>query len=121
MHYKTNNLLAYEELKKTFIQVFRKAGYAMTINAGSMTNNEPWAAVGTARMGNDPEKFVLNKWCQSNDVSNLYIVDGSALPSNGSLNTSLTLIAQALRVGEHLDHKLRALSNNFNQAAQHPA
>ncbi len=116
LHYKANNLPAYAELKKTFTQVFRKAGYFMTLNAGCMTDKEPWAAIGTARIGNDPEKFVLNKWCQSYDVSNLYIVDGSSLPSNGSLNTSLTLIAQALRVGEHLNEKLRAASNNFSQS-----
>jgi choline dehydrogenase-like flavoprotein len=40
--------------------------------------------------------------CRTHDVDNLYVVDGSFFPSSAAVNPSLTIIANALRVGEHL-------------------
>lgn len=57
---------------------------------------------GTLRFGNDPETSVLDTNCKTHDVDNLYVVDGSFFPSSGAVNPSLTIIANALRVGEYL-------------------
>jgi choline dehydrogenase-like flavoprotein len=71
-----------------------------------LTEQIPLAGVahqnGTIRFGNDPRTSVLNKNCQAHDVHNLYVVDGSFFPSSSAVNPALTIMANALRVGEHL-------------------
>jgi choline dehydrogenase-like flavoprotein len=59
-------------------------------------------AVGTVRMGSDPEESALDEFCQFRGIENLYVVDGSFFPTSGGLNPSLTISANALRVGEHI-------------------
>lgn len=58
--------------------------------------------VGTLRFGTDPKTSVLDTNCKTHEVDNLYVVDGSFFPSSGAVNPSLTIIANALRVGDHL-------------------
>ena len=57
---------------------------------------------GTARFGTDPTASVLDVDCKAHDLDNLYVVDSSFFPSIGAVNPTLTIIANALRVGEHL-------------------
>ncbi|TQM13322.1 GMC family oxidoreductase [Pseudonocardia kunmingensis] len=57
---------------------------------------------GTARMGTDPSKTVLNEWCQSHDVDNLFVVDGSCFPTSTGVNPTLTMMANAWRVSEYI-------------------
>lgn len=57
---------------------------------------------GTCRFGTDPRTSVLNPDCRTHDIQNLYVVDGSFFPSCGAVNPSLTITANALRVGDHL-------------------
>ena len=59
-------------------------------------------AAGTVRMGNDPETSALDAHCRFRGVDNLRVVDASFIPASGGLNPSLTIAANALRVGEHL-------------------
>ena len=63
---------------------------------------------GTLRFGRDPETSVLDPWCRAHDVDNLYAVDASFFPSSGAVNPALTIIANALRVGDHLLERLDA-------------
>lgn len=58
--------------------------------------------VGTCRFGDDPETSVLDLDCRAHEVDNLYVVDGSFFPSSAAVNPSLTIMANALRVGDHL-------------------
>jgi choline dehydrogenase-like flavoprotein len=62
--------------------------------------------VGTCRFGTDPGTSVLNTNCQAHEVDNLYVVDSSFFPSIGAVNPSLTIIANALRVGDHIVERL---------------
>ncbi len=57
---------------------------------------------GTCRFGKDPQTSVLDTNCKAHDLDNLYVVDASFFPSIGAVNPSLTVIANALRVGDHL-------------------
>lgn len=57
---------------------------------------------GTIRFGHDPNTSVLDANCKAHDVDNLYVVDGSFFPSSSAVNPALTIMANALRVGEHL-------------------
>jgi choline dehydrogenase-like flavoprotein len=59
-------------------------------------------AVGTVRMGVDPATSALDEFCAFRGVDNLYVVDGSFMPTSAGLNPSLTIAANALRVGAHL-------------------
>jgi choline dehydrogenase-like flavoprotein len=45
---------------------------------------------------------VLDRDCKAHDLDNLYVVDGSFFPSSGAVNPALTIMANALRVGDHL-------------------
>jgi choline dehydrogenase-like flavoprotein len=63
--------------------------------------------VGTVRFGNDPRTSALDANCKAHDVENLYVVDGSFFCSSGAVNPALTIMANALRVGEHLIERMR--------------
>lgn len=58
--------------------------------------------VGTCRFGLNPQTSVLNLNCRAYDLDNLYVVDGSFFPSSGAVNPSLTIMANAIRVEEHI-------------------
>src|SRR5215212_4367047 len=62
---------------------------------------------GTVRFGTDPAASALDVNCKAHDVDNLYVVDTSFFPSIGAVNPSLTAIANALRVGDHIIERLR--------------
>ena len=57
---------------------------------------------GTCRFGTDPATSVLDVNCKAHELDNLYVVDSSFFPSISAVNPSLTIIANALRVGDHL-------------------
>jgi choline dehydrogenase-like flavoprotein len=71
-------------------------------------NNERLAHVcGTCRFGHDPNDSVLDATNRAHGLANLYVVDSSFFPSSGGTNPSLTIAANALRVGEHLTTAMR--------------
>jgi choline dehydrogenase-like flavoprotein len=57
---------------------------------------------GTCRFGTSRDTSVLDVNCKAHEVDNLYVVDASFLPSIGAVNPALTIMANALRVGDHL-------------------
>ena len=61
---------------------------------------------GTCRFGTDPSTSVLDVNCRAHELDNLYVVDSSFFVSIGAVNPTLTIIANALRVGEHLTQRL---------------
>ncbi|NER83314.1 MAG: dehydrogenase, partial [Leptolyngbya sp. SIO1D8] len=61
---------------------------------------------GTCVFGTDPTRSVLDLNCKTHDVDNLYVVDGSFFPSSSGVNPTLTIIANALRVGDRLLERL---------------
>ena len=63
--------------------------------------------VGTVRFGHDPKTSVLDVHCKAHDLDNLYVVDGGFFVSSGAVNPALTIMANALRVGDHLLERLR--------------
>jgi choline dehydrogenase-like flavoprotein len=63
--------------------------------------------VGTARMGNDPKKSVLNAFCQSHDIPNVLVTDGSCYVSSACQNPTLTMMAITVRASDHLIERFR--------------
>ena len=77
-----------------------------------------WHMIGTCRMGADPETSVVNKWQQSWDVPNLFIVDGSVLATGGVVNPTSTISALALRAATYIRDNFRQLSGATRVAAE---
>ena len=64
-----------------------------------------WHLLGTARMGTDPETSVVDGFCRSHDVPNLFVIDGSVFVTSTGVNPTATIMAVALRAMRHLaDH-----------------
>jgi choline dehydrogenase-like flavoprotein len=66
---------------------------------------------GTIRFGTDPRTSALDTNCRAHDVENLYVVDGSFFPSSSAVNPALTIMANALRVGDHLLERVGVTSH----------
>ena len=58
--------------------------------------------MGTARMGDDPAASVVDRWCRTHDVPNLYVLDGSFFPTATGVNPTLTIMANAWRCSERI-------------------
>jgi choline dehydrogenase-like flavoprotein len=63
---------------------------------------------GTIRFGDDPASSALDRNCKAHELDNLYVVDGSFFPSSAAVNPALTIMANALRVADHLKERLGA-------------
>lgn len=63
--------------------------------------------VGTCRMGNDPKRSVLNKWCQSHDIKNLFVVDGASFVTCGWQNPTMTILSLSMRASEYLARQMQ--------------
>lgn len=83
------------------------AAGAHEISGGHASPGSNSHAVGTCRMGNDPARSVINKFCQSHDIPNLFITDGSCFVTIGTSNPSLTIQALATRTAEYIGNELR--------------
>jgi choline dehydrogenase-like flavoprotein len=62
--------------------------------------------MGTTRMASDPKRGVVDADCRVHGVSNLWIAGSSVYPTSGSANPTLTLIALAMRLAEHIEGAL---------------
>ncbi|MEI8301892.1 MAG: GMC family oxidoreductase [Burkholderiales bacterium] len=65
-----------------------------------------WHLLGTARMGTDPARSVVNEWGRSHDVKNLFIVDGSIFVTSGGVNPTSTIQALALYIADQIKQRL---------------
>lgn len=79
-------------------------------DANGVYRTPAWHMLGTCRMGKDPETSVVNGWNQSWEVPNLFIIDGSALATGGTVNPTPTISALALRSATYIRDNFAALS-----------
>jgi choline dehydrogenase-like flavoprotein len=68
-----------------------------------------WHLMGTARMGTDPARSVVNEWGRSHDVKNLFIVDGSIFVTSAGVNPTRTIQALALYIADQMKQRLANL------------
>jgi choline dehydrogenase-like flavoprotein len=105
--YHFNNTEPLRELRAVAKAAFKRAGYRVfctkvpTDGSVGMPSGDGHC-VGTVRFGTDPAAAVLDNYCRTHDVDNLYVVDASFFPSAGAMNPSLTIMAQALRTADHM-------------------
>jgi choline dehydrogenase-like flavoprotein len=99
----------YEKLKSMLGQLGLHPGHLIPRNL-YMKTDVPIAGcahqAGTCRFGTGPKSSVLDANCKAHELDNLYVVDTSFFVSIGAVNPSLTAIANAIRVGDHLLHRL---------------
>jgi choline dehydrogenase-like flavoprotein len=86
-----------------------EAAGASNIFGSSTALSSPGHLLGTARMGRDPERSVVNEWGRSHDVKNLFIVDGSILVTCGGANPTSTIQALALYIADSIKKRLATL------------
>jgi choline dehydrogenase-like flavoprotein len=107
-----NNTEALTRLRRTLQGMLGKLGMLDTTFVRSLYLHKAFdhAATahqaGTACFGTDPVTSVLDVHCKAHDLDNLYVVDGSFMPSVGAVNPTLTIIANALRVGDHIAERI---------------
>ena len=101
LRYTPNNVRAHARLVRETKRILRRLGYPIVITHSHGAKNTTHQC-GTAVFGTDPRTSVLDTFCRTHDVANLFVVDGSFFPSSAAVNPGLTIIAQALRVADHI-------------------
>jgi choline dehydrogenase-like flavoprotein len=108
LNYTENNLEGHRRLLAKLKQLLAHAGCETHLipNELYIGKKIPIAGVahqnGTIRFGHDPQTSALDVNCKAHEVDNLYVVDGSFFCSSTAVNPALTIMANALRVGQHL-------------------
>ena len=113
LRYTENNTEGHRRLVKKLRGMLKEIGCENRLLPFSlyMDKKIPLAGVahqnGTLRFGGDPKASVLDLNCKAHDLDNLYVVDSSFFVSSSAVNPTLTIVANALRVGDHLLERLR--------------
>ncbi|MGB3006290.1 MAG: GMC family oxidoreductase [Chitinophagaceae bacterium] len=108
MEYGENEKMMRNDMQETAVEMLQaaKLDWVNPFDYGMMPGSVIHE-MGTARMGNDPQKSVLNKWNQSHDIRNLFITDGSCMPSSPCQNPSLTYMALTARACDYAVKELK--------------
>jgi len=102
---KAVNTSAHRELMQKTKKVLRKSGFqAIFVQPFDISMNSHQC--GTSVAGHDPKLSVVDQYCRTHDVENLYLIDSGFFPSSAAMNPALTIAAQALRVVDKSGLKL---------------
>jgi choline dehydrogenase-like flavoprotein len=99
--YRPNNVAAHRRLVRETKRILRRLGFWLVM-AHSHKSKNTTHQCGTLCFGTDPRTSVLDPYCRTHDLDNLFVVDASFFPSSAAVNPGLTIIAQALRVADHI-------------------
>jgi choline dehydrogenase-like flavoprotein len=104
IHWGENDWKIFRDMTSWVLKILDAAGAeVLAIGEEPRPNHE----LGGARMGNDPKTSVVNKYCQTHDVKNLFVVDGSVFPSASEKNPTHTMMALAARTAGHIGDQLK--------------
>lgn len=101
LDYHPNNVVAHRRLVAEMKRIFRRLGFWIVMGHSHGAKNTTHQC-GTLCFGTDPAVSVLDPYCRSHDVENMFVVDASFFPSAAAVNPGLTIVAQALRVADHI-------------------
>ena len=113
VNYTTNNTDGFHRLIQRWKHLLNESGmYSSILDFNlSIAKEMPLAALahqnGTLKFGIDPTNSVLDLNCKTHEIDNLYVVDSSFFVSSSAVNPSLTIMANAIRVGEHLMERMK--------------
>jgi choline dehydrogenase-like flavoprotein len=105
LQYRPNNVSAHRRLVAEMKRILRRLGYWAVVSHSHNRSNTTHQC-GTLCFGTDPARSVLDPYCRTHDVENLFVVDASFFPSSAAVNPALTIVAQALRAADHLMESL---------------
>ena len=105
LHYHPNNVTAHARLVKEMTRILHRLGFWKVMSHSHKSRNTTHQC-GTLVFGDDPRTSVLDTWCRSHDIDNLFVVDASFFPASAAVNPGLTIVAQALRVADHIKAEL---------------
>lgn len=106
LSYGPNERAMAADMMERCAEIIEAAGGRVTARSPRITH-DPFHYVGTCRMGDDPKRSVLNRYCQSHDVANLFIADGSSFTAYPEKNPTLTVMALSLWATSYLAEELR--------------
>jgi choline dehydrogenase-like flavoprotein len=101
LNYRPNNVAAHEQLVQEATRMLHRLGFWKVVTHSHKSKNTTHQC-GTLCFGTDSRHSVLDPWCRTHDVANLFVVDASFFPSSAAVNPGLTIVAQALRVADHI-------------------
>jgi choline dehydrogenase-like flavoprotein len=101
LDYTPNNLAAHRLLVRETKRILRRLGFWIVVTHSHGSKNTTHQC-GTVVFGTNPRESVLDPFCRTHDVENLFVVDASFFPSSAAVNPGLTIAAQALRVADHI-------------------
>ncbi|MFD2289015.1 FAD-binding protein [Pedobacter petrophilus] len=110
-HYKwaKEEILQAKHMQDTFLTMMKEMGGVVTskiqgpeTNYGLLPPGKIIHEVGTIRMGDDPKKSALNKYCQAHDCKNLFVVDAGPFVQQGDKNATWTILALSMRTAEYI-------------------
>jgi hypothetical protein len=102
--------------KNKVMEIMRAAGATEVVQEARYAH-----LVGGARMGNDPDTSVVDKFGRTHDIPNLFVCDGSVLPTQGSANPGLTIQALAARTADYLIAHRGESAASVARATQNPS
>jgi choline dehydrogenase-like flavoprotein len=118
-HYKWSDaeIKQAKHMQETFKSIMHEMGGVITTRTDGPENNYGLEApgriiheVGTIRMGDDPKKSALNKWCQAHDCQNLFVVDAAPFVQQGDKNATWTILALSMRTSEYILEQRKKLN-----------
>ena len=101
LHYRPNNLAAHRELVDETSRILQELGFWIVMTHSHKAKNTTHQC-GTLVFGTNPAESVLDPYCRTHDVDNLFVVDASFFPSSAAVNPGLTIVAQAIRTADHI-------------------
>jgi len=108
IRYTDNEYNMAKDAVDTVSELFTDSGFEVLHRNPIMNNpGRSMHELGTCRMGDNPKTSVLNKWNQSHDIKNLFVIDGSCFVTGGAQNPTLTIMALAMRASEYLAEQIR--------------
>jgi choline dehydrogenase-like flavoprotein len=102
--YGENDKKIFADMTHWSVEILKAAGAEIHSVSDRPRGNHEY---GGARMGTDPKTSVVNPFCRTHDVPNLYVVDGSVFPSSSEKNPTLTIMALAARTADNIAERLR--------------
>jgi len=101
LHYRPNNLAAHRMLVAETRRILKRLGFWIVVKHSHGARNTTHQC-GTLVFGTNPRESVLDSYCRTHDIGNLFVVDASFFPSSAAVNPGLTIAAQALRAADHI-------------------
>ena len=97
--WKENDWKLFNDMNRWSVDILKSAGAEiLSVGQTPVTNHE----IGGCRMGSDPRTSVVDSFCRTHDIPNLYVLDASVFPSSSEKNPTLTIMALAARTADHL-------------------